>query len=646
MLDAAASRCHDLLEPQHAWGLGTPPGWGPLLAGEAQGGEDPKEGLGVLGEVVWTPKKRGRGRPGHHPPGLTRSSPPGTLCPAEGECWHARSGDGRLPWRFLLRQVYFVGPRAALGQHSGHGPMGLGWGLGGEGRGGRGGGGPSGVFVPQPKTITNDASSQKSQAGGQRGMCQPAKGRQMCSSSSRAAAPQQCPICHPRAVCPTVSAHPQAAIARVPVPHCTLPLVFLQCPPGARDALDRVLAALGTSPRVAGGEPRDGSGKNTLGCKVGGGCPGCHQPPPNPPSMSWGTGAPQGPALSPGLSTGARRAARTTAPYQQAPSPWGILAPTSSGSRGGPSPSLGGVVGGGGGAFAEPELRSMSLPPPRSCAADGLGGSPAWRRAEHPEGGAVPAGGPGWPRPEGLGTSPGQEKQEAPAPSVWWPRRRTPQSAWNNSPRAGARCVLSKGPSSARPPWGWWPGGPGEGCRRGELLHACGAPAVPSQRRQGPVPPCHPGPALGPWGRRAPDLNGEGCHLGQVTGSSVSPGTQSRERPSCRPSGAEPSLPGYGAQPESLWGHLCPWASAPGGHGHLGMGTTPTAGAAMRLPAFLPRPRPLTLATPPCCGLWALATPSCPPRHSNPAPWPRPPVGPSPFRLSANGRCARTRRHQ
>ena len=50
-------------------------------------------------------------------------------------------------------------------------------------------------------------------------MCQPARGSQMCSSSVRAAAPQQCPMCHPGAACPTVSAHPWAGIARVLVSH-------------------------------------------------------------------------------------------------------------------------------------------------------------------------------------------------------------------------------------------------------------------------------------------------------------------------------------------------------------------------------------------------------------------------------------------
>ncbi|KAM6227848.1 uncharacterized protein M6G45_017546 [Spheniscus humboldti] len=49
------------------------------------------------------------------------------------------------------------------------------------------------------------------------------------------------------------------------------------------------------------------------------------------------------------------------------------------------------------------------------CAADGLGGAPAWCGAEHPEGGGVPAGGPGWPRPEGPGTSPARKNTEAPA---------------------------------------------------------------------------------------------------------------------------------------------------------------------------------------------------------------------------------------
>lgn len=65
--------------------------------------------------------------------------------------------------------------------------------------------------------------------------------------------------------------------------------------------LARLLAALGTRRRVSGGESGDAPGKTTLGCKLG---QGTQAATPQHPSMIWGTGAPQGPALCPGLSVG------------------------------------------------------------------------------------------------------------------------------------------------------------------------------------------------------------------------------------------------------------------------------------------------------------------------------------------------------
>lgn len=72
------------------------------------GAGDPKKGLGVPEEVETL--RESWGSPVHRPPGLTPSRPPGMLCLAESACWHARSGDRRLPSRFLLRRVYFVSP--------------------------------------------------------------------------------------------------------------------------------------------------------------------------------------------------------------------------------------------------------------------------------------------------------------------------------------------------------------------------------------------------------------------------------------------------------------------------------------------------------------------------------------------------------
>lgn len=70
---------------------------------------------------------------------------------------------------------------------------------------------------------------------------------------------------------------------------------------------------------------------------------------------------------------------------------------------------------------------------------------------------------------------------------------------WNNIPHAGA----IKGPFFCLAGTGMEAWGPSEGWQRVELLHTYGGPAVPSQEPPGPVPPHHPGPAMGPWGRGA-----------------------------------------------------------------------------------------------------------------------------------------------
>lgn len=173
--------------------------------------------------------------------------------------------------------------------------------------------------------------------------------------------------------------------------------------------------------------------------------------------------------------------------------------PTSSGSRAGAAPAWRGGRGGGGSTLPGLSSGARPLPLHRSCAADGLEGAPAWRKAQRPEGGAVPAGGPGRLRPEGPGTSPARKNRGPSSEHAVAPAVRTAEG-WNNSPRAGARHALSKGPSSARPPWGW---GAGEGPARpvgergaGPRLQGTGC-AQPGART---VPPCHPGPGLGPWG--------------------------------------------------------------------------------------------------------------------------------------------------
>lgn len=228
--------------------------------------------------------------------------------------------------------------------------------------------------------------------------------------------------------------------------------------------------------------------------QAGAGYPGCHPP---PPSMIWGMGAPQGPALCPGPSMGGTTGSTHPSTLAASTQP--------SGHPDYPPPVAAGLVrpqhGGEGGGSTLPSLSSGARPLPlhRSCAADGLEGAPAWRKAQRPEGGAVPAGGPGRLRPEGPGTSPARKNRGPSSEHAVAPAVRTAEG-WNNSPRAGARHALSKGPSSARPPWGW---GAGEGPARpvgergaGPRLQGTGC-AQPGART---VPPCHPGPGLGPWG--------------------------------------------------------------------------------------------------------------------------------------------------
>lgn len=82
----------------------------------------PEERLGVPGEVGTL--KRGQGSPGRHPSGLAQSSPPGSAVLGTGHGLAREVGASRLPPLFFLCQVYFVSPRAAAGQDSGHSPMG------------------------------------------------------------------------------------------------------------------------------------------------------------------------------------------------------------------------------------------------------------------------------------------------------------------------------------------------------------------------------------------------------------------------------------------------------------------------------------------------------------------------------------------
>lgn len=101
-------------------GTALPWSWEPQRgAGGPWGGEDSNEESGI---------------PSASPPpeGSTEAVPRGMPCLAEGKCWHARSGAGRLQLHFLLRQVYFVSPGAA--QRSQPHGAGLRW---GESRGGQ-----------------------------------------------------------------------------------------------------------------------------------------------------------------------------------------------------------------------------------------------------------------------------------------------------------------------------------------------------------------------------------------------------------------------------------------------------------------------------------------------------------------------------
>lgn len=137
---------------------------------------------------------------------------------------------------------------------------------------------------------------------------------------------------------------------------------------------------------------------------------------------------------------------------------------------------------------AELELWGTSLPPLCSCVADGLRGAPAWRRAEHPEGGAVPAGGPGRPaEARGSGHIPGQEKQR--------PQRRAAVAQQHTPQSAGITAFvleLSKGPSSAQHPRGWGPGGPARAGAEGSCSTPVGDCLCPAKGHQ-----AHP--ALSPW---------------------------------------------------------------------------------------------------------------------------------------------------
>lgn len=174
MLGAAASSHRDPLEPRHKLGSLLDMGQPCLGAG------NPKEGLGVPGEVR-TPT-RSQESPVHLPPpqGLNRSSPPGNAVPGGGQVL-AREVRGWTP------AIAFPSAPGLFCQSRGSTAVTAPWGwaeVGGEQ------GGPTAVFIPQPKTITNDANSQKIWAGGRWGMCQLARGSQMCSSSSRAAAPR------------------------------------------------------------------------------------------------------------------------------------------------------------------------------------------------------------------------------------------------------------------------------------------------------------------------------------------------------------------------------------------------------------------------------------------------------------------------
>lgn len=149
-------------------GTALPWSWEPQRgAGGPWGGEDSNEESGI---------------PSASPPpqGLNRSSPPGNAVPGGGQVL-AREVRGWTP------AIAFPSAPGLFCQSRGSTAVTAPWGwaeVGGEQ------GGPTAVFIPQPKTITNDANSQKIWAGGRWGMCQLARGSQMCSSSSRAAAPR------------------------------------------------------------------------------------------------------------------------------------------------------------------------------------------------------------------------------------------------------------------------------------------------------------------------------------------------------------------------------------------------------------------------------------------------------------------------
>lgn len=152
----------------------------------------PQRELGVSGKVGML--KRGQESPGHHPPGLAHNSPTGSAVLGTGHGLAREVRASRLPSGFFLCQACQSPSSRRAGQDSVHSPM-------GSRRGGERG--PTAVLVPQPGRITNDASSQKSQAGRLRGMCQPVvRGSQMCSGSSRAAARAEAARAQPNSEAP------------------------------------------------------------------------------------------------------------------------------------------------------------------------------------------------------------------------------------------------------------------------------------------------------------------------------------------------------------------------------------------------------------------------------------------------------------
>lgn len=195
----------------------------------------PEERLGVPGEVGTL--KRGQGFPGRHPPGLAQSSPPGSAVLGTGHGLAREVGASHLPSLFFLCQVYFVSPRAAAGQDSGHSPM-------GPRRGGERG--PTAVLVPQPERITNDASSQKSRAGGAAGDVsggerQPDVLQQLQGCCPELMLPEHSPTVMPhrppQSGLPYSECASRGGIARLPVLQCTLVLlVFLPYPSGTHAA--------------------------------------------------------------------------------------------------------------------------------------------------------------------------------------------------------------------------------------------------------------------------------------------------------------------------------------------------------------------------------------------------------------------------